>query len=140
MDSLLCPYHTPFKGVPLTFFSALLTNNYENSLARVLFLYPDGDRMSMHNNRFYKTAAWVRMREAYIKSVGGLCEECLRQGLYVPGEIVHHKEHLTPENVTDPEVSLGSDNLELLCRSCHKRLHGNGRRYDVDMQTGRVST
>ena len=36
-----------------------------------------------------------------------------------PGEIVHHKTHLTPENIDDPTVTLNEDNLELLCRDCH---------------------
>lgn len=27
--------------------------------------------------------------------------------------LVHHKTHLTPENINDPEIALGEDNLEL---------------------------
>lgn len=41
----------------------------------------------------------------------------------VPGEIVHHKTHITPENVGDPSVTLAFDNLELLCRACHADEH-----------------
>ena len=40
-------------------------------------------------------------------------------------EIVHHKEHLTPENINTPEIALGEDNLELLCRDCHALAHAS---------------
>ena len=46
--------------------------------------------MSEFNHDFYTTFEWKRCREAYAKSVGGLCERCLKKGLVVPGEIVHH--------------------------------------------------
>lgn len=45
---------------------------------------------------------------------------------------------LTPENIGDPAVSLAWDNLELLCRDCHGKAHGNERRYKVD-EMGRVT-
>ena len=70
--------------------------------------------------------------------MGGLCERCLSRGIYTPGEIVHHsREHVTPENVDDPNVTLSFDNLELLCRDCHAKVHDeiyghDKRRYAVD--------
>ena len=89
---------------------------------------------------FYKSMTWQRCRNAYIKSVGGLCERCLKRGLYVPGVIVHHKVHLTPENISDPTVSCCFDNLELLCRNCHGDEHGRlKKRYRFD-EDGRVIT
>lgn len=72
---------------------------------------------------FYKTQAWQKCRDAYVASVGGLCERCKARGLIVSGEIVHHKIPLTPENVDNPDISLSFDNLELLCRVCHGRAH-----------------
>ena len=68
--------------------------------------------------QFYKSKAWKRCREGYIKSVYGLCERCQR-----PGWIVHHKVYLTPDNINDPNVSLNWDNLEYLCQDCHNREH-----------------
>lgn len=68
-----------------------------------------------------------------MKSVGGLCEKCLKEGRYEPGEIVHHKIHLTPQNINDPSISLNWDNLELLCRLHHGDEHSKRvRRYKVD--------
>ena len=79
---------------------------------------------------FYKSDAWESCRAAYLQSVGGLCEECLRQGLYTPAVIVHHKIHLTPDNITNPEVSLSFSNLEALCRLHHGTVH-SGKRYRI---------
>lgn len=87
---------------------------------------------------FYKSKAWKDCRTAYAASVGGLCEPCLKAGRYVAGEIVHHKIHVTPQNVNKPEIVLNFDNLELLCRECHSSAHGaRQRRYQLD-ELGRV--
>lgn len=81
---------------------------------------------------FYKSKAWQRCRDTYTASVGGLCEECLKENKITAGEIVHHKVHLSPENINDPAVSLNWENLELVCRVCHGKLHGNRKRYSID--------
>lgn len=82
---------------------------------------------------FYNTATWQRCRNAYVKSVGGLCEGCLEKGQYNPGIIVHHIVELTAENINDPDIALSWDNLRLLCRDCHALVHSkNVRRYKVD--------
>lgn len=51
--------------------------------------------------------------------------------------IVHHKIHITPENITDPSITLDFNNMELLCRDCHALAHTRGKRYKVD-ELGRV--
>lgn len=82
---------------------------------------------------FYNSRAWKDCRRAYAAKVGGLCERCLAKGIYKPGVVVHHKTHLTPENITDPWVALSFDNLELLCMDCHAAEHSNKKyRYTVD--------
>ncbi len=90
---------------------------------------------------FYQSVAWKRTREAYKKSVGGLCERCRAKGLISPAEIVHHKVHLSPENINDIDVTLGFGNLEAVCRRCHAEIHEkeNGRRWRVD-EFGRVTS
>ena len=88
---------------------------------------------------FYSSTAWENTRRSYIKSVGGLCERCLAKGIYRAGVIVHHKVHLSPENINDPDVTLNWNNLELLCRDCHGAEHEKiRRRYTVDEQ-GRIT-
>ena len=88
---------------------------------------------------FYKSQAWKRCREAYAKSRRGLCERCLERGIFRPGIIVHHKIFVEPETITDPNVLLDWNNLELVCRECHAELHSakEGRRYKLD-ELGRV--
>ena len=87
---------------------------------------------------FYKSKAWQRTRLAYAKSVGGLCERCLKRGVYSAGVIVHHKIYLDPETIRHPEIALNADNLELLCRDCHGAEHAViKKRWKVD-ELGRV--
>ena len=87
---------------------------------------------------FYKSKAWQRTRDAYARSVGGLCECCRSHGLITAGEIVHHKIHITPENISNPEITLSYSNLEALCRQCHGEAHSDRvHRYTVD-PLGRV--
>lgn len=88
----------------------------------------------------YNSKAWQKTRDAYKKSVGGLCEICYAQGIVKAGEIVHHKIHLTPDNINDPSITLSFDNLQLVCRECHALIHDEQynrlrvrkRRYKID--------
>lgn len=89
--------------------------------------------------KFYKSRAWQSTRLAYLKSVGGLCERCLKRGLYKPAEIVHHKVYIDEQNINDPAVTLSWTNLEAVCRECHEDEHYDGaKRYKVD-EYGRVT-
>ena len=104
----------------------------------------DADRRGARQNmkayaeKFYKSKTWNKTREAYIKSVGGLCEICLSKGLYNPGEIVHHIKPITPENISNPEITLNWQNLKLVCAACHAEIHiRKEKRYRVDA-AGRV--
>lgn len=98
--------------------------------------------------KFYKSKKWQKTREAYFKSKRGLCERCLAKGLIVPGEIVHHRQWLTPDNIHDPNITLNWDNLEVVCRECHSKEHDLGgaaghtkrqRRYFIDANGRAIS-
>ena len=67
---------------------------------------------------FYHSKAWQEAREYIYTKQHGICQRCGR-----PGEIVHHKEYLTPQNINNQEIILGEDNLELLCQDCHNKEH-----------------
>ena len=71
---------------------------------------------------FYGSRAWQDARNAYIRA-HPLCERCMEHGRVTPGQIVHHKVHLSPENINDPTIALGFDNLETVCRDCHASEH-----------------
>ena len=70
---------------------------------------------------FYRSTAWRKTRAYIFNKQHGVCERC--HGRYGPGEIVHHKTYLTPHNIHNPAITLGEDNLELLCRTCHALEH-----------------
>lgn len=90
---------------------------------------------------FYKSAAWKNCREYVYRRSRGLCELCLKRGLIIPGEIVHHVVELTPENITNPAIATNPENLVLVCRECHAEQHpkerGKNKRYKLD-ELGRV--
>ena len=65
------------------------------------------------------------VRSSVLKRDNYLCVKCGR-----PATTVHHKKHLTPDNIGDVSVSLNMSNLESLCRDCHfeehRGEHGSG--------------
>ena len=98
-------------------------------MAKALREYQRRERFA---DAFYASRTWRACRAGYLKKVI-YCERCAKSGLLTPGEHVHHKVRLTPENISDPTVALNWDNLELLCRACHEKEHGkHRRRVDAD--------
>ncbi len=67
---------------------------------------------------FYQSQVWKQVREAYVKAAFGICENC---GAH--GEIVHHRHPITTDNVHDVSITIDFQNLELLCRRCHRLRH-----------------
>ena len=89
---------------------------------------------------FYKSKTWQHVRDNVIRRDKQLCQDCLMNGKIVAAEEVHHIIPLTPQNITDPSITLNEDNLISLCRECHKKRHGaRDTRYNVD-EYGRVTT
>jgi len=70
---------------------------------------------------FYYSKAWQRTRQAVLINSHYQCSRC--GGL---ATMVHHKIYLTPGNIMDPEITLGLDNLEPLCDTCHQHEHHVG--------------
>ena len=96
--------------------------------------------MKEYARGFYKSKAWQRVRDNVMQRDAWLCQDCLKRGRYNPAEEVHHIRELTPDNITDPSITLNPDNLVSLCRECHRQRHtGNEKRYKVD-EFGRVTT
>ena len=81
-------------------------------------------------HRFYKSVSWQVAREIKIRDANGKCERC-----GALGEEVHHIKRLTVHNVTDPNISLNQENLELLCKKCHNEEHkrfSKSQQFDED--------
>jgi len=78
--------------------------------------------------KFYHSAKWKRCRSLVIHKYHGRCKDCGKAG-----HEVHHIIPLTEQNVNNPYISLGLDNLELLCQDCHnaKRSDNNQVRSDL---------
>lgn len=95
--------------------------------------------MKPYAETFYKSIAWQNCRNAYMKKVGGLCEDCLKENKITPAEEVHHLAPISPSNISDPNITLNFDNLLAVCREHHRRRHGEKeRRYTID-EWGRVT-
>lgn len=70
---------------------------------------------------FYNSKNWISCRRLYIasriKADGGMCEHCSNR----LGYIVDHIEELNEQNIDDPEITLGFNNLQYLCLVCHNK-------------------
>ena len=66
----------------------------------------------------YLSAAWRRARDYIYDRDNGMCVRC-----GAIGEEVHHIRHLTPQNINDSYIAFSADNLQLLCRECHRTEH-----------------
>lgn len=95
---------------------------------------------------FYRSSKWKKCRRDYITRCAGLCEMCLQDGIIKHGDELHHKIHLTPDNITNPDITLNEKNLIFLCREHHQKIHENDRykkpikRYKINKKTGEVET
>lgn len=83
--------------------------------------------------KFYKSKEWQKCRAAYIASVNGLCETCLEKGKITPGKILHHTEHLTPDNIDDPNITLNWKKLKYECKEHHDMHEGHGVRKEIEV-------
>lgn len=65
--------------------------------------------------KFYKSAAWKNLRRVQMLKDDYLCQSCLSNGIYTPGDMV---DHVVP---TKEEWSrrLDENNLQTLCWPCH---------------------
>lgn len=70
---------------------------------------------------FYKSNEWVKCRDGFMGSKYYICERCGELA-----KICHHKTYITPQNISDPNITLNWDNLEALCQDCHTREHLSG--------------
>ena len=70
-------------------------------------------------HKFYNSKAWNDFRQQYIINHFCICEVCGKPN----SNTVHHIRYLTPDNYTDPSISLSESNVINVCRSCHDLIH-----------------
>lgn len=82
---------------------------------------------------FYSSKEWQLTRVYILRRDKYLCVKCGR-----PAEEVHHKKHLSPDNINDVSVTMNPDNLISLCKACHfeehRGEHGRGRETNESYQ------
>jgi 5-methylcytosine-specific restriction endonuclease McrA len=72
--------------------------------------------------QFYRSKAWRQTREHALRRDLFTCRDCGGRATEV-----HHVRELSPDNIDNPAIALGLDNLESLCHNCHtKRTLGGG--------------
>ena len=67
---------------------------------------------------FYDSAAWKKTRAYILMRDHYKCTRCSN-----PAEEVHHIIRLSPENMTDANITLNPKNLVSLCKDCHFKEH-----------------
>lgn len=72
---------------------------------------------------FYRTEEWAALTEKLKQQSHGVCAQCQKTIADWSLLIVHHKIHLTLENMKDPNISLNEKNLEVICLDCHNKEH-----------------
>lgn len=86
----------------------------------------DYDKHRPIRHKFYKSKAWKEVRNYYFNLKHGMCERCrINKGIYVKGDIVHHKIHIKDEDyiTNNIKILLDINNLEVLCINCHNKEH-----------------
>ncbi|OON87798.1 HNH endonuclease [Pyramidobacter sp. C12-8] len=71
------------------------------------------DAKRPESHRFYHTARWQRLRNAYIRK-HPLCEECMRNGRIAVAKVVDHI-----VEIKDGGPTTQWSNLQSLCMACH---------------------
>lgn len=74
--------------------------------------------MKEYARNFYNSKAWRDISRLYMANKHYVCERCGGAA-----SICHHKKYITPQNITNPAITLNMDNLECLCQECHNQEH-----------------
>ena len=86
-----------------------------------------GNDMSRDKNyqRLLNDKRWKLLRAEVFRRANGLCELCLKEGIYTPGVDVHHIHPVeTAKTVQEMErLAYNPANCQLLCIPCHIKVH-----------------
>lgn len=69
----------------------------------------------------YASREWIELRRNLIIERGPVCQECGTVMVDTSKLIGHHTVTLTPQNVTDPKVTLNPALIRLVCHDCHNK-------------------
>ena len=82
--------------------------------------------------RLLNDKQWKLLRAAVFRRTNGLCEMCLKEGIYTPGVDVHHIRPVEQaKSVEGPDGMRARcydpNNVMLLCIACHIKVHQDMR-------------
>ena len=83
--------------------------------------------MKSYAEQFYKSKRWQKCRNEFMGYKHYTCEIC--GGC---ATIAHHKIHINPVNINNPDITLNWNNLQALCQTCHNKIHGKGKSKIID--------
>lgn len=94
----------------------------------------EGKQDNLNNKAVYNTNTWRKLRLYYLQN-NPLCKRCEEEGKIVSAVEVHHIVEIDRGNTIMDKKTLGYDynNLEGLCKDCHKKHHYNKRR-NIDIK------
>ena len=103
--------------------SLLIESDYAEAKPVAMAAGSGGGHMAKdYSQAFYHSKEWEKVRLFVLMRDRFTCQKCGR-----PAQEVHHKIHLSPENIWDTSITLNPDNLISLCREDHFKEHGQDR-------------
>ena len=88
-----------------------------------------------YSKAFYHSKEWEQVRQYVLMRDRYMCQHCGK-----PAQEVHHKIHISPDNLWDVKVTLNPDNLVSLCKDCHFEEHKQdkaaGKRKSLGLSEG----
>ena len=97
------------------------THKQPSAFAKASYQNSYDDKRLSSSARGYDNS-WRVVRKQHLTN-SPLCELCLKEGRYVPGQDIHHKVKLRDR----PDLRDDSTNLQTLCHSCHSTLTAEGQ-------------
>lgn len=74
-------------------------------------------------NNFYQSQEWIIFRRSIIDERGVICSECEKKIIEDRDLHLHHIVELTEANINDNMIALNPDNVRIVCRDCHNKIH-----------------
>ena len=94
-----------------------------NKKPKLKYYYAKNER-NAEIQRIYNSKNYKKLRLYYLQN-NPLCEQHLKNGLYISGAEVHHKREISSGVTIDDKLKLALDynNLQTLCLECHHKEH-----------------
>jgi len=75
--------------------------------------------------KFYKSTAWINLREEVLKEQNFECQLCKAKGIYTKATTVHHVNYVrrVPRLALSRLDDTGKPNLIAVCPTCHNEIH-----------------